>query len=195
MKKIATLAFAACAASVLCAQESTDAIEQTEEVQEAEIAKAQTKPGVWPAFFAFANIPAPEQTPDVVGLRVTIPYSTKHDSVTGLDIGFFGRSTVFEGIQLNILRNHAIDQCTGIQCGIYNSATQADVLAVQVGLWNEAATICGLQAGLVNVAGCASGFQVGIINRAEEMYGFQAGLVNIIRDAELRFCPLVNIGF
>ena len=41
----------------------------------------------------------------------------------------------------------------------------------------------------------AQGFQVGVINRAEEMYGFQVGVINVIRDAELTFCPLVNIGF
>ncbi len=41
----------------------------------------------------------------------------------------------------------------------------------------------------------AQGFQVGLVNRAEEMYGLQIGLVNVIRCAEVRFCPVVNIGF
>ena len=195
MKKILTLAFAATMAVSLLAQEATDVIDQTDETSADEVAPQQRKPGIWPAFFAIGDIPASAQTPDVVGIRVTIPYSTKHESVTGFDLGFFGRAMVFEGFQLNVLRNHATDQCTGVQIGIYNTIVQADVLAVQVGLWNEAATIRGAQAGLVNVAGCAEGFQFGLINRAEELYGFQVGVVNIIRDAELRFCPLVNIGF
>ncbi|MBP5790970.1 MAG: hypothetical protein J6W80_01770 [Kiritimatiellae bacterium] len=196
MKKIAMLAVAASVAAFAYAQEtSAEAIDQTEEMQEAEISRQQTKPGIWPAFFAIADIPAPEQTPDVVGLRLTIPYSTKHESVTGFDLGFFGRTMVFEGFQLNILRNHATDQCTGFQVGLYNSIGQADVIAAQIGLWNDAASISGFQFGLVNVVGCADGFQIGVINRAEEMYGFQIGIVNIIRDAELRFFPLINIGF
>lgn len=195
MKKILTLAFVATMTVSLLAQEATDVIDQTDETQPAEIVPQQRKPGIWPAFFAIGDIPAPDQTPDVVGIRVTIPYSTKHESVTGFDLGFFGRTMVFEGFQLNVFRNHATDQCTGVQIGIYNTIVQADVLAVQVGLWNEAATICGAQVGLVNVVGCAEGFQFGLINRAEELYGFQVGVVNIIRDAELRFCPLVNIGF
>ena len=46
-----------------------------------------------------------------------------------------------------------------------------------------------------NSVGAMGGFQVGIINRAEELYGFQLGAINVIRDAEMRFCPFVNIGF
>jgi hypothetical protein len=53
----------------------------------------------------------------------------------------------------------------------------------------------GLQVGVVNSAGALSGFQAGLINRAEELYGFQIGVINVIRDAELRFCPFINIGF
>lgn len=194
MKKILAAFLAASACALLRAQEAEPAAE-TDEVQETEIAPQQVKPGIWPAFFAIADIPAPEQTPDVVGIRVTIPYSTKHESVTGFDLGFFGRAQTFEGLQLNLLRNHATDQCTGLQCGIYNTIVQADVIAAQVGLWNEASSIDGVQFGLVNIAGLADGLQVGIINRAEEMHGFQVGVINVIRDAEMRFCPLVNIGF
>ena len=47
----------------------------------------------------------------------------------------------------------------------------------------------------MNVAGEAQGFQVGLINRAETMSGYQVGLVNVIRDAELQFFPILNIGF
>ena len=146
----------------------------------------------WPAFFAIAEFPA---TPDLAGIRITIPYSTKQESVTGIDLGLWGRSQYFEGLQCNLLRNDVKDSGTGIQIGLYNSIGQADMLGIQVGLWNEAGTISGVQAGVVNIAGDISGVQIGLINRCEEMYGFQVGLINIIRDAELRFCPIINIGF
>ena len=48
---------------------------------------------------------------------------------------------------------------------------------------------------LINLAERVEGFQVGLINRADSAYGFQVGGVNIIRDSELAFCPIVNIGF
>ena len=101
----------------------------------------------------------------------------------------------FEGIQLNVLRNDVVDGASGIQVGIYNSVGRGDLFGVQAGLWNEALSFRGVQAGLVNVVGEGRGVQVGLINRAETFYGYQVGLVNIIRDAELQFFPIVNIGF
>jgi hypothetical protein len=53
----------------------------------------------------------------------------------------------------------------------------------------------GIQCGLVNIAGETEGFQVGLINRCETMHGFLIGLINVIRDAEIKFCPGINIGF
>ena len=138
---------------------------------------------------------AAAQAPDVVGLRLTIPFSTRQESVTGFDIGFWGRAQYFEGCMCSILRNDVKDELTGIQVGLYNSAAQADLIGAQVGLWNEVGSMRGAQVGLVNVGGNVQGFQVGLINRSEELYGFQVGLVNVIRDAEIRFCPFVNIGF
>ena len=146
----------------------------------------------WPAPLGFCEWP---QTPDLVGIRFTIPFSTKQESVTGIDIGFWGRSQYFEGIQLNVFRNDVKDRGTGVQVGLYNSIGQADMLGVQFGLWNEAGSITGVQAGIINIAGDAAGVQIGLVNRAEEMTGFQVGLVNVIRDAEIQFFPILNIGF
>ncbi len=53
----------------------------------------------------------------------------------------------------------------------------------------------GVQCGIVNLADAACGLQIGLINRAETIYGFQIGLANIIRDSDMAFCPIVNIGF
>lgn len=147
---------------------------------------------MWPAFFALCEWP---ETPDLVGLRLTIPFSTKQENVTGIDLGLWGRSLYFEGVQVNLLRNDVKDSCAGVQVGIYNSVGIGDLFGVQVGLWNESSAFRGVQVGLVNVSGDSQGFQIGLINRCETMYGFQVGLINVIRDAEVQFFPVVNVGF
>ena len=189
MRKLALLSAIAAASMSLFAQEEA-------KQEPAAAAQAEETPrvtdAVWPAFFAICEWPA---NPDVVGLRLTIPFSTRQDSITGIDLGFWGRSYYFEGIQVNVLRNDVKDRCAGFQVGLYNSIGSGEMLGIQVGLWNEANALRGIQAGLVNVAGEAQGFQVGLINRAETMLGYQVGLVNVIRDAELQFMPILNIGF
>ena len=147
---------------------------------------------LWPAFIAIWDFP---ETPDLVGLRITVPCSTKQENVTGLDVGFWGRSEYFEGIQLNVLRNDVRDSCAGIQVGCYNSVARGDLFGIQVGLWNESMSHRGIQFGAINVSGDSQGLQIGLINRSETMYGFQLGLINIIRDAEFQFMPILNVGF
>ncbi len=144
----------------------------------------------WPVWLAFNNT----KNVDVVGLRLTLPYG-EVEGVTGFDLGFWGSCRYFEGFQLNILRNEVLDVMGGAQVGVYNSAGRADLTGLQVGLWNEARSMRGVQVGLINVADTLQGFQVGLINRAESMYGFQIGGVNSIRESELAFFPIVNIGF
>ncbi len=146
----------------------------------------------WPAFFAVCELPA---ATDVIGLRLTIPFSTRQDNVTGFDVGLWGRSLYFEGVQLNLLRNDVKDDASGVQVGIYNSVGGGDLLGVQAGLWNEANSMRGAQIGLVNTSGETEGLQIGLINRSETMTGYQIGLVNVIRSAEIQFFPIVNIGF
>ena len=147
---------------------------------------------LWPAFIAIWDFP---ETPDLVGLRITVPCSTKQENVTGFDVGFWGRSEYFEGVQFNALRNDVRDSCAGIQVGCYNSVARGDLFGIQFGLWNESMSYRGVQFGAINVSGDSQGAQVGIINRSETMYGFQLGLVNIIRDAEFQFMPILNVGF
>lgn len=151
---------------------------------------AQLESPSWPVWLAFNST----KDIDVAGLRITFPYG-ECESVTGFDLGFFGRCRYFEGFQLNILRNDAKDNLAGFQIGIYNSCGHADMLGIQIGLWNEARSFRGLQFGLVNLTDSGSGFQVGIINRAESLYGFQGGAVNVIRENDFAFLPVVNIGF
>ena len=187
MKKLLSLAVVAAIAVPLFAQEAEKAAE-TAPMRE----DRKQESAMWPAFFALCEFPA---VPDLVGLRVTVPFSTRQENVTGIDIGLWGRSTYFEGIGLSIIRNDVKDDMSGVQVGLYNSIGRGEYAAVQVGLWNEAINLCGVQAGLVNTVGEAVGFQVGLINRAETLEGFQLGLVNVIRDNELRFFPILNVGF
>ena len=146
----------------------------------------------WPAFLAVSEWP---RSADVVGLRLTIPFSLSQENVTGIDVGFWGKSMYFEGVQVNVLRNDVVDGAAGFQVGIYNSVGRGDMFGIQAGLWNEAMSFRGVQAGLVNIVGEGQGFQVGVVNRAETLYGYQVGVINVIRDAELQFMPIVNIGF
>lgn len=196
MKKL--LAFSI-AASVSLASLAVDDLEEEDEeedpIAETEVVVQRKQIGTWPAFFAISDIPTSAQAPDVIGLRLTIPFSSKQESVTGIDLGFWGRSVYFEGFMLNLLRNDVKDELSGVQVGVYNTARQADLICAQVGLWNEAGSFRGAQLGLVNTCGAGEGLQVGIINRADELYGFQVGLINVIRAAELQFCPVLNIGF
>lgn len=160
--------------------------------QEPEVEKpaaAPTEKTSWPLWLSFNSSDAP----DIAGLRLTLPYGVS-ESITGFDIGIFGRAQYMEGLQVNLLRNDAIDTLAGIQIGIYNSVGRADLFGAQIGLFNEAQTISGLQAGLVNISNAVYGFQVGIVNRCETMYGFQVGVINIIRESELPFLPIINVG-
>ena len=187
MKKLVFCSMLFALTAPLFAQEAE---QKAEAAQPQETSSATSN--VWPAFFAIGQIPA---SPDLVGLRLTIPFSTLQENVTGIDIGFWGQSVYFEGIQVNVLRNNVQDRFAGIQVGVYNTVGSGEMLGVQAGLWNEANSLRGIQAGLVNLSGETQGLQVGLINRAETLYGYQVGLINIIRDAEIQFCPIVNIGF
>ena len=187
MKKLMLVALVAS----LVAQVQVRADETSEKNSAAESSKTGEY-ALWPACFALCEWP---ETPDLVGIRLSIPFSTKQEGVTGIDLGLWGRCKDFEGLGLSILRNDVKDTFGGIQVGLYNSIGRGDLFCVQAGLWNEAFSFRGAQVGLVNLAGEGDGFQIGLINRAETLYGFQLGLVNVIRDAELPVFFGLNIGF
>ena len=184
MKKTLMALCAVLACAVVFAQEAAPA------PASAAAQTPDTRRAPWPVWLAFNST----KNIDVVGLRLTLPYG-ECESVTGVDLGFYGRCRYFEGFQLNILRNEAQDVMSGAQLGIYNSAGRADLKGFQLGLFNEARSMRGVQVGLINIADSICGFQVGLINRCETMYGFQVGGVNVIRESEMVFCPIVNIGF
>ena len=188
MKKLLSAVFVASVALSLSAQEAKSAVASAQN----ENIERKNESAVWPACVAVSQWP---RSPDLVGLRLTIPFSSSQENVTGFDVGFWGVSEYFEGIQLNLLRNNVRDSAAAFQVGLYNSVGRGDFLGAQVGLWNESMAMRGVQVGLVNVTGGSEGFQIGIINRAETLYGFQVGAINIIRDAEMQFMPFVNIGF
>jgi hypothetical protein len=145
----------------------------------------------WPVWFAFND----SQDIDMVGLRVNL-FSGECEQVTGMDLGFIGRSQYYNGLQLNLLINSVEDRLAGWQIGLgYNEAGVCDPLSLQIGLWNQAQEMRGIQCGLVNLADYSSGFQIGLINRTEGIHGYQVGLINVIRGSQVPFMPLINIGF
>ena len=199
MKNLLAFALAAViSVPAFAAEEKSDAVLEEEESVAQMLAASEAnaaepvKEALWPAFFGFCEWPS---TPDLVGLRLTIPFSTRQECVTGIDFGIWGVCKDFEGIQLNLLRSNVRDTFGGFQFSLYNSVNRGDLFGIQLGLWNEAYSFRGVQAGLVNITGDAQGFQVGLINRAETLYGFQIGLINVIRDAEIPVFPIVNVGF
>ena len=188
MKKLFSLALAAAVTIPLFAQEeekSSDAATQAS-------AERKRESAVWPAFVAICEFPA---SPDVMGLRLAIPFSTVQENITGVDIGLWGRALYFQGFQFNVLRNDVKDNMAGFQVGLYNTIGNGQMMGFQAGLFNEADSLRGVQVGLINLGGEVQGLQVGLINRSETMAGYQIGLINVIRDAELEFCPIVNIGW
>ena len=189
MKKLFSLAVVAAVAFPMFAQ---DAVEGGSDAASQPRTERRRETGVWPSFFAVCEFPA---SPDVLGLRLTFPFSTKQENVTGIDLGLWGRATYFEGFMFSLLRNDVKDDLCGFQLGLYNTVGGGQLLGLQAGLFNEANSMRGAQVGLVNLGGEVQGFQLGLINRSETMVGYQVGLINVIRDAELQFCPFINIGW
>lgn len=192
-KAIFTLTVAATCACIWAQEPAVAAADEKSEaktMQQPVAREAKPDKAAWPIWIAFNS----SRDIDIIGMRLTVPYGSC-ESVTGFDLGLFGRCRYMEGFQINILRNEVRDIFTGFQLGIYNTAGRADMLGIQIGLWNEALSIRGIQAGIINVANTVSGFQVGLINRSESLYGVQVGAVNVIREADPSFLPLVNIGF
>ena len=181
---------AACAWAQEAVKTDADQPSEAQPIQQQSVREVKAEKAAWPVWLAFNST----KNIDVVGFRLTLPYGAC-EGLTGFDLGLFGRCRYMEGFQLNLLRNEAEDVMAGFQCGVYNSAGRADVLGVQIGLWNEAQSIRGVQAGVINIANAVTGFQIGLINRSESLYGVQIGAVNVIREGEWPFMPVVNIGF
>ncbi|MEI6210279.1 MAG: hypothetical protein WCR06_01510 [bacterium] len=144
----------------------------------------------WPVEISFLDwIYRPS---DVAGLRLAVPYGI-NDSVTGVDIGLWGKSDYAWAFQFNALHNKVRDRMGGLQVSCLNDA--GDLTGMQVGLWNMAATAEGFQIGLLNLTDQMDGMQIGIINRTELMHGYQIGLVNVIRESSVPFAPIINFCF
>ena len=83
MKNLLSLSLVAAIAMPLFAQE---AVETADVVTTPQREEHKRENNVWPAFFSVCEFPA---NPDVVGLRLTIPFSTKQENVTGVDLGLW----------------------------------------------------------------------------------------------------------
>ena len=106
MKKLFPLALVAAFAIPLCAETAAPETETDELALDddnslaVQVDAPRKNAAMWPAFIGVWEFP---ETPDLVGVRFTIPWSTKQENITGFDIGFWGRSEYFEGLQFNIL--------------------------------------------------------------------------------------------
>jgi hypothetical protein len=132
---------------------------------------------------------------EVAVLRVGIPYGS-NPTISGLDVGFWGRSERAWGVQLNLILNNATEKMGGVQIAGCNLAE--DATGLQVGLWNSATTLAGvqlgginelengqfLQCGLGNYADTLKGVQLGIWNNAPGITGLQLGLFNMSQAVE-----------
>ena len=155
------------------------------------------------AVFDFAFLDKWYHPDNVTGLRVGIPWGD-NDSVTGIDIGFYGKSKNMAGIQVNLIANIVTDRADAIQVACYNHA--GSLSGGQLGLMNVTGygalgwdtrmpfSACA-QVGLLNIANDLRGVQFGLVNKADMLYGFQIGLVNVITSGVIPFMPIVNIGF
>jgi len=188
MKKVLMALSVVLACAAVSAQEAAPAAAAPAANQV--VTKAPATKASWPVWLAFNSV----EDIDVVGFRFTLPYG-KCEGVTGFDFGVYGGCRYFEGLQLNILRNEVKDIMAGFQVGIYNSAGNAECIGLQLGLFNEARTMLGFQVGIINLCDHMRGIQFGLINRAETSYGFQIGAVNVVRESDLAFCPIINMGF
>ena len=110
MKKLIAIAAIAVFALPLCAATASSDMVTVDDVAddlsvdednglEVKVDAPRKNVALWPAFIAIWDFP---ETPDLVGLRITVPYSTKQENVTGVDFGLWGRSEYFEGVQFNV---------------------------------------------------------------------------------------------
>ena len=82
MKKIISIALVAAAVSPVFAQEAAPAKEEAAPVREERV-----RSDVWPAFIAVCEFP---DVTDVVGLRLTLPFSTRQENITGIESSICG---------------------------------------------------------------------------------------------------------
>jgi hypothetical protein len=142
----------------------------------------------------------------VYGFRLNI--FGKNQTVHGLDIGFInwvddeflgvqflGFGWVegeMQGIQFNYVANIGRSSVEGGQLGLFNLAG-AGSTGLQWGAVNFVeADLMGVQLGLFDYAAEFSGLQFGLVNFTENLSGVQIGLINIAKNGFLPVFPIVN---
>ena len=141
-----------------------------------------------------------EETADVLGLRLGLPYAS-HNNVEGVDLALFATDTAgdFTGLQLAGFYNGVGHTMRGVQAAGLINDVKGDVLGIQLaGLANRAGGFAeGLQiAGIANLgrdmpglvggqlsvfynsANRLEGVQIGLLNYAGDVQGAQIGFIN-----------------
>jgi hypothetical protein len=127
---------------------------------------------------------------EVSALRISIP-NGRNANISGLDLGFWGRSERAWGLQINLLLNDAKEKMGGAQFGGCNLSEET--AGLQCGLWNDATTMVGLQIGGLNYMENGNFLQCGLGNQAETFKGIQIGLWNmtpVFTGMQLGLCNL-----
>ena len=119
----------------------------------------------------------------ICGLRLNLglPGVThQYESVYGIDVGLSGETFGESGgILVNAFNNTARDMYGIAVAGLWNRASGADSVALQVApFFNSSEGLNGVQIGLVNRAHELHGVQIGLVNAAERGGGLQIGLWN-----------------
>ncbi len=117
---------------------------------------------------------------DVSGLRLNLLYG-RNSNLRGLDLG---------------LVNDVTGVAEGFQCGLVNLAD--DLSGLQVGVYNSASITANgfCQIGVANVGKDIRGVQLGVFNMCDTISGVQIGLLNFILQSDfVIFCPIINAQF
>ncbi len=117
---------------------------------------------------------------EVSGFRFNLLYG-KNSNLRGFDLGSVNHVTgAVEGFQFGGV--NIADDLSGLQIGLYNSAS------------SSSSGFC--QFGLVNIGHDISGVQIGLFNMCDTISGVQIGVLNFITQSDfVIFCPFVNAQF
>ena len=104
----------------------------------------------------------------IFGLKLNL-FNGENDRVRGLDLGVFGGSGDFVGVQVNVA-NYVQWKTVGLRIGAINDAKDATGLAVGVVNLTDGLTE-GVEIGAVNIGGDVLGLQVGVVNYCHRWWG------------------------
>lgn len=112
-----------------------------------------------------------------------------------LQLGVQNHVSRFKGaFQFGIL-NSADIFFGAIQLGILMNETSVFKGIAQVGIYNYSKVGKSVQLGIINISKKVVGMQIGVYNQTDTLTGIQIGLLNFVKNGQLPFFPIINIGW